>query len=199
VGSGIASTVSFDIGGMWRPQNILDGNFSVGVNISNLGPDISYIDQAQADPLPRNARLGFAYRIFQDDYNSLTVTTDMSKLLVNRKASLVEGDTTQAPVENDFIKSIEFSGGAEYWYGRPEDFMFAVRAGYFYEDPDYGARNFLTFGAGIKYDIYGFDFSYISTVGSNSDNHPLDGTLRFSLVINWNTVPEKGHGLPRGI
>ena len=197
VGTGVASTVSIDIGTMWRPQNFLDGNFSVGLNVSNLGPDISYIDQAQADPLPRNARLGLAYRVFADDYNSFTVTGDASKLLINRKSSLLGGDTTT--VSNDFSKSIEFSGGAEYLYGTPEDFMFAVRAGYFYEDPEYGNRNFMTFGAGIRYDIYGFDFSYISTVGSESENHPLDGTLRFSLIIGWGGVPEKGLGLPRGI
>jgi hypothetical protein len=201
-GSGVASTVSFDVATMWRPQGFLDGNFSVGANLSNIGPDISYIDQAQADPLPTNVRLGFAYRVFQDEYNSFTLTGDASKLLVYRKSSVIEGDTDTTDVvavSNDFMRSIEFSGGAEYWYGRPEDFMFAVRAGYFYEDPDFGARNFLTFGAGIKYDIYGFDFSYISTVGSNSENHPLDGTLRFSLVIGWDSAPETNHGLPRGI
>lgn len=201
VGSGVASTVSFDIATMWRPQNFLGGNFSLGLNVSNIGPDISYIDQAQADPLPTNTRLGFAYRVMQDEYNSLTVLGDVSKLLVNRKSSILDGDTTTttADVSNDFMKSLEFSAGAEYWYGIPEDFMFAVRAGYFYEDPDFGNRNFMTFGAGIRYDIYGFDFSYISTVGSESDNHPLDGTLRFSLVIGWDSVPEKNHGLPRGI
>jgi len=204
-GTGIASTVSFDIAGMWRPQGFLDGNFSFGANLSNIGPDISYIDQAQADPLPTNVRLGFAYRVFQDEYNSFTLTGDASKLLVNRKTGVLSGneadstEETPSDISNDFMKSIEFSGGAEYWYGIPEDFMFAVRAGYFYEDPDFGARNFMTFGAGIKYDIYGFDFSYISTVGSNSENHPLDGTLRFSLVIGWDAVAETKPGLPRGI
>ena len=198
-GKGVATTVSFDIGGMWRPMDFLDGDFSIGANISNIGPKISYIDQAQADPLPTNARLGFAYRVMQDEYNSFTVLADVSKLLVNRKSSIVSGDTTNSNVSNDFMKSLEFSGGAEYWYGIPSDFMFAVRAGYFYEDPDFGNRNFMTFGAGIRYEIYGFDFSYISTVGSVTGNHPLDGTLRFSLVIGWDSVPEKSYGLPRGI
>ena len=53
--------------------------------------------------------------------------------------------------------------------------------GYFYEHPEYGNRKFLTFGAGIRYDIYGFDFSYISA----ADNHPLSDTIRFSLLIAW--------------
>ncbi|VAX17490.1 hypothetical protein MNBD_IGNAVI01-1305 [hydrothermal vent metagenome] len=194
VGSGVATTVSFDVGGMWRPQNFLSGNFSIGANLSNVGPKISYIDQDQADPLPTNLRLGLAYRIFQDDYNSLTFTGDASKLLVSKRVS--ETDTVKAPSE---LKSIEYSAGVEYWYGRPEDFMFAVRGGYFYEDPDFGGRNFLTFGAGIRYDLYGFDFSYLSTVGANSENHPLDGTLRFSLLIEWGLAPRTPRGLPRGI
>lgn len=77
--------------------------------------------------------------------------------------------------------------------------MFAVRGGYFYEDPEFGNRNFMTFGAGIRYDLYGFDFSYISTVGSEAENHPLDGTLRFSLIIEWGLAPRNPTGLPRGI
>jgi hypothetical protein len=71
------------------------------------------------------------------------------------------------------------SGGAEYWYGAPR--LLALRIGYFYENPNYGNRKFLTFGAGIRYDIYGFDFSYISA----SDGHPLSDTIRFSLLIGW--------------
>ncbi len=57
----------------------------------------------------------------------------------------------------------------------------------------------MTFGAGIRYDLYGFDFSYISTVGSEAENHPLDGTLRFSLIIEWGLAPRNPTGLPRGI
>ena len=57
-----------------------------------------------------------------------------------------------------------------------------MRAGFFYEDPRAGNRKFMTFGAGIRYDIYGFDFAYISAF---EDQHPLGETLRFSLGINW--------------
>ena len=70
----------------------------------------------------------------------------------------------------------------EYWYGSPR--LLALRIGYFYENPKFGNRKFLTFGAGIRYDIYGFDFSYISA----SDGHPLSDTIRFSLLIGWGGV-----------
>jgi hypothetical protein len=66
----------------------------------------------------------------------------------------------------------------EYWYNK----LIALRMGYFYEDPNYGNRKFMTFGAGIRYDIYGFDFSYIS---ASDENSPLSDTLRFTLLIIW--------------
>ena len=84
--------------------------------------------------------------------------------------------------------------------GTPEDFMFALRTGFFHEDPSYGNRKFITFGAGIRYDIYGFDFGYITTdVFENKENHPLSETLRFTLLIGWGASPKVMHGFPRGI
>jgi hypothetical protein len=214
-GKGVATSVSFDVAGMWRPEHLLipftdediGTKFSVGANLSNLGPKIYYIDRAQADPIPTNFRLGFAYRIFEDEFNSLTYTLDFSKLLVSRDSTGASKEFYQAiftswadkPFSEE-IRDIVTSMGFEYWYGEPNDFLFALRAGYFYEDPSYGNRKFLTFGAGLRYDIYGFDFSYITTdVFKGGENHPLSNTLRFSVIIGWGSVPESGHGLPRGI
>lgn len=216
-GSGVATTVSFDIGAMWRPGKLvipftnadIGNKLSIGMNLSNLGPKIFYIDKDQADPIPTNFRLGFAYRIFSDEYNSLTYTLDFAKLLVNRDTSQnVKSDEfykavftswTEKPFK-DLMRSIQTSMGLEYWYGVPGDFRFAIRAGYFYEDPSYGNRKFVTLGAGIRYDIYGFDFSYLTTsVFKNRENHPLSDTLRFTVLIGWGAVPESTRGLPRGI
>jgi hypothetical protein len=214
-GKGVATSVSFDVGGMWRPTELvlpwidydMGNKFSIGANLSNLGPKIYYIDRAQADPIPTNFRLGFAYRIFEDEFNSLTYTLDFSKLLVSRDSSGNSKEFYQAiftawgdhPLREE-LRDIVTSMGFEYWYGQPGDFLFAIRTGYFYEDPSYGNRKFLTFGAGIRYDIYGFDFSYITTdVFPGGENHPLSNTLRFSVIIGWGGVTESGHGLPRGI
>jgi hypothetical protein len=226
-GSGVATSVSFDVGAMWRPTSFiiplidedLSNRFSIGMNLSNVGPKIFYIDKAQADPIPTNLRLGFATVLMKDEFNSLTWTLDFSKLLVNKltKEEIIGTDTvnvttvdpvyralfsswTNKPFKEE-IRDIVSSIGLEYWYGNMRDgFMFAVRGGFFYEDPSYGNRKFMTLGSGIRYDIYGFDFSYISTsIFKNGENHPLDNTLRFTLSIGWDSIAEQSTGLPRGI
>jgi len=227
-GKGVATSVSFDIGAMWRPKSLvlplidedIGDKLSIGVNLSNLGPKIFYIDRDQADPIPTNFRLGFAFNILKDEYNSLIGTLDFSKLLVSRtgtktKVVKIKGQDSTITISqsdefykaiftawgdkpfSEELRDIVTSGGLEYWYGNMnEGFMFALRAGYFYEDPSYGNRKFMTFGAGIRYDIYGFDFSYIS---SAEENHPLSDTLRFSVIIGWGAVADNTRGLPRGI
>ena len=213
-GSGVATSVSFDIASMWRPEKFvlplvdedIGGKFSIGFNLSNLGPKIYYIDKAQADPIPTNFRLGFAYKVIDDEFNSLIYTLDFSKLLVSRD-STGSDEFYQAIISawgdesfSNELRDIVTSMGLEYWYGTPGDFLFALRAGFFYEDPGYGNRKFATFGAGIRYDIYGFDFSYITTsVFEGGENHPLSDTLRFTVLIGWGAVPESTRGLPRGI
>jgi len=214
-GSGVATSVSFDIGAMWRPEilNIpfigdMGNRFSIGANLSNLGPKITYIDQAQSDPIPTNFRLGFATRIFEDEYNSLTYTLDFSKLLVSRVDSGKTKDEFYKAIftawaDQSFgeeLRDIVTSMGLEYWYGKPDEFMFALRTGFFYEDPSYGNRKFITLGAGIRYDMYGFDFSYITTdMFKDGENHPLSDTLRFTLLIGWGSTPSQTKGFPRGI
>lgn len=229
-GKGVATSVSFDIAGMWRPATLvlpfidddIGGKISIGANLSNLGPKISYIDRAQADPIPTQIRLGFAYQLFGDEFNSLMYTLDFSRLLIDKTPQRTiyneAGDSigvspstskefyqaiftswTDKPF-SEVLRSFVTSMGLEYWYGTPGDFLFALRTGFFYEDPGFGNRKFITFGAGIRYDIYGFDFSYISTdVFKGGENHPLSNTLRFSVIIGWGGVPQKTMGIPRGI
>ena len=49
-----------------------------------MGPNISYVDADQADPLPFQLRTGVAYDVVQSQFNTLTLTVDFAKLLVNR-------------------------------------------------------------------------------------------------------------------
>ena len=218
-GRGVATSVSFDVGGMWRPAKLIipftntdiGGKLSIGLNLSNLGPKMYYIDRAQADPIPTNFRLGFAYELFKDEYNSLVYTVDFNKLLVSQILNPDSTVTTRQFYQAIFsswtdrslsseFQTIQTSTGIEYWYGKPGDFLFAIRAGFFYEDPSNGNRKFITFGAGIRYDIYGFDFSYISTsVFPGGDTSPLANTLRFTLSVGWGGSATTYRGIPRGI
>ena len=199
-GTGTGISASFDLSGMWRPikgPKFLANKFSIGTNLSNLGPKISYVDAAQADPLPTQLRVGFAYDIIKSEFNNLTLTADFSKLLVNRTPSVVDdsGNVLVKGTVDPFYeaiftswkggisgiaKSIQSSIGAEYWYGSPR--LIALRGGFFYEDPSNGNRKFYTLGAGLRYDLYGFDFSYISII---EESHPLANTLRFGLLVNF--------------
>ena len=58
------------------------GVFNLGMNISNIGAKMSYTESADRDFIPANLRLGTAYELFVDEYNSLTFTVDANKLLV---------------------------------------------------------------------------------------------------------------------
>ena len=191
-GNGIAYDMSFDIATLYKPKSFyipftdvdLGDVFSVGANLSNLGPKVAYIDVAQADPLPTTLRLGFGITPLKDEFNSFEIALDFSRLLVETHGiqsdplpkSLITSWTE--PGFNNVLRSVQTSVGCEYWYNK----LIALRMGYFYEDPGYGDRNFMTFGAGIRYDIYGFDFSYDSASDANS---PLSDTLRFTLLIIW--------------
>lgn len=183
---GIGRSVSFDVSAMWRPDTTyieeLANRLAVGAVISNIGPKVRYIDVAQADPLPTQLRLGASYKLLVDEYNDLAIQADVAKLLVHRdSASGIADNLPKAFItawKGSLGSSLQFSAGLEYWY----DKLLALRAGYYAEGEKAGDRKYMTFGAGLRYDAYQFDFSYINTFEAN---HPLANTLRFSLGIKW--------------
>lgn len=72
------------------------------------------------------------------------------------------------------LNEINIGTGLEYWYND----IFALRGGYFYENISKGGRQFFTVGVGFKYNIFGFDFSYLAAL---KRNNPLANTMRFTL------------------
>lgn len=81
------------------------------------------------------------------------------------------------------MREINWGVGLEYWY----DELFALRAGYFWEHELKGNRKFFTVGAGIRYNVFGLDFSYLipAYFGNSAQQSPLQNTLRFSLILNF--------------
>lgn len=193
-GRGVATGFSFDVGILYRPDVFiipfthldLGNSLSLGATITNIGPKLTYIDKDQADPLPMYLRLGFAYKLLQSEFNNMTFTTEVSRLLVSRYGETSDEfykaffTTWMYRSFDEQIRRFDLGLGLEYWYGSPK--LIGLRMGYFYEDPREGNRKFLTFGAGIRYDLYEFDFGYISAF---EEQHPLGETLRLTLSIGW--------------
>ncbi len=205
IDSGTASTLAGDLSVLYRTQPFSLGGseatFSTGANLANMGGRMKYNKVKQA--LPMNLRLGYALTVDFDEYNSLTFANDFNKELVNQDRRIENGDTSyvadpfyealfsswgsargeQGPGEEgaaslSLVEQFTFGAGVEYWYSD----LFALRTGYFYEDPDNGNREFLNFGAGLRYNIVGVDISYIYTL---EEDNPLANTLRFSLLFEF--------------
>ena len=189
------------------------GEFALGVSLSNLGNKVTYTQNEIRDFIPTNLGIGSSLKMNFDEFNSLTFLLDINKLLIptpipatifdengdiienpdwNTDGSLyadyrekslfsgVFGSFTDAPGGfSEELKEFTISIGAEYWY----DDQFAVRTGYYYENPLKGDRQFLTVGLGLKYNVFGFDLSYL--VPTNNRRNPLDNTLRFSLQFDF--------------
>lgn len=184
-----------------------DARLNLGMNISNIGNKMRYTNSDKRDFIPTNLKLGAAYSVKPDAHNELTVTLDFNKLLVPTPPRYsIKGDTIQlgkdpnvgtatgiiqsfydAPgdVDNEGnpipgsafkeeLREINIGGGIEYCYAN----VFAVRAGYFYENYTKGNRQFITMGVGLKYEVLTIDVSYLI---STTQQNPLANTLRFTL------------------
>ena len=62
----------------------LDDKFNFGFSISNIGPEIDFVDVDQADPSPTNMRLGIFAQLYNDGFNKVNFLFDANKLLVTR-------------------------------------------------------------------------------------------------------------------
>lgn len=197
-----------------------------GAAVTNIGNKMRYTNTARRDFIPTNLRVGYALTLNMDEHNSLTLTTDFNKLLVptppkykNNSDSIVSGmdpnvGTAQGIVQSFYdapgqidqvtgeviggskfreeLREINIGGGLEYWYAE----QFAVRTGYFYEHITKGNRQFITLGAGLKYEVLTIDISYLI---STTQQNPLANTLRFSLRFSLNKKDQKsGEDAPAG-
>src|SRR5690625_7315471 len=74
------------------------------------------------------------------------------------------------------MKEFTWGVSAEYSYNE----VLFIRGGYFHESPLKGDRQHLTIGAGLKYNAFGLDFSYL--IPTSKTNNALENTLRFGLT-----------------
>jgi hypothetical protein len=158
-GSGTATGFAVDLGLLYH----MSSRLTLGTAVTNLGPEMTYIDAAQSDDLPRNLAIGFAYKLLRSDYTSFIVTAEINKLLVGLNRS----------PKVELAESI-LNTGAEFTYAN----LFSARLGYIYDKE--GAIKTPTLGFGLSPFTWGeFDFAYIPS----QKDFSLANTLRVSLRI----------------
>ncbi|RPG94600.1 MAG: type IX secretion system outer membrane channel protein PorV [Candidatus Pelagibacter sp. TMED253] len=203
----------------------IDGRIRGGAIIQNLGPKIKYDESGSETFIPTNLKLGGGFDFLLDQYNTVSVTAEVSKMLVptppilgreynysdinengvyddgvDELGELVSTDNiiyqgqstdvdfmsgifqsfSDAPGGfNEELKEFTWALGAEYKY----DDSFALRAGYFNESEEKGARKFLALGAGFKFSGTKVDLSYLFSASKVPS--PLENTLRFSLTFDF--------------
>ncbi len=182
-----------------------DGELAFGLAFTNIGSKMSYSDAQTSDFIPMNMRLGTAATIKLDEYNKITATIDLNKLLVptppvyDSTRQIIAGKDPNVAVPVAIFQSfadapggfkeelheITYSYGIEYWYNN----QFAIRGGYFHENETKGNRKYFTAGAGFRLKVFTLDFSYLMPMTSN---HPLARTLRFSLSFDFNSLRNAG-------
>ena len=190
--------------------NVFNGRWRAGFNIQNLGPKISYDnDNLNNNFLPANLKIGTGFDFILDDYNKVSLNVEFNKLLVPTPQTVTDLNDDGVIDSKDYaiantnyrtigwtsgvfksfgdapdgfseeLKEVTYAVGAEYLY---QD-SFAMRLGYFHESPLKGARQFLSLGAGFKYNVVKVDVSYLFS--ASKVKNPLENTLRFSLTFNF--------------
>ncbi len=209
------NAIAVDLNGFYKkPIKVGEkpADYMFGFNIQNIGNKVSYSESADRDFIPMNLKIGTGINFEIDEFNEFGMYMDVNKLLVptppayKEEGSGIAEDangnyiiesgmdpnvsTVQGIIQSFYdapggmteeFNEINWSLGAEYWY----DKQLALRLGYFYENPNKGNRNHMTFGLGLKYQIFNLDFSYL--VPFNQRN-PLENTLRFTISFDFADV-----------
>ncbi|MEG1617597.1 MAG: type IX secretion system outer membrane channel protein PorV [Bacteroidales bacterium] len=196
--------------------------WSFGYNISNVGSKVSYDGGATSAFLPTNLKVGTTLLFPLDDYNRMSVSLDLNKLLVptrplagqyvNEDGSYNEAEYQDA-LERYYATS-SISGIFKSFSDAPGGFeeelkeinisigaeysyndQFFVRGGYFHESQNKGNRKYFTMGAGFALNVFRLDAAYVISTAQSS---PLDQTLRFTLSFDMDGLRDMvGYGRRR--
>jgi hypothetical protein len=147
--SGVGTTFGLDLAGLYR---IPAAHFNIGVNVQNLGPSVTFINEDQASPLSRNIKAGVAWTPYQDKQFAVHLVEDFNQSLVT----------------NSFRT---YNHGMEVAYQN----QFAGRVGW-YADPE-GQISGFTYGFGAAWNSVNLDFGGIPQAKDSG----LDDVFKITL------------------
>ena len=203
------SAFAADIAGYYNNYVMMGSReclLGIGFNINNIGSKINY-GEDYSYFIPTNLRIGASYMIPLNEYNRVSFSADINKLLVPSLPLQKEDETNedyQARLQEEYydmsaikgmfksfgdsekgfkgeMEEIQWSIGAEYVYNE----KFTLRAGYHHESASQGNRKYFTAGAGFRMNVLSIDAGYVI---ATSPSNPLDQTLRVSLAFDFDGI-----------
>lgn len=158
-GGGTGTSWALDLSVFYKTH--IDG-LNIGASLQNIGPNISYLESGESDPLPRTLRLGVAYSPIRTKTNKLTITSEFTKILVGMSRD----------IKNEW-KDTWKAIGVEYTLSE----FLSLRGGYFWDT--LGERVGPTFGGGIRFANFEID------IGVDSEIYDFPtSNYRFSLYYS---------------
>jgi hypothetical protein len=163
--------------------------WTAGVSLSNLGSKIGYTNDANSkDFLPANFGIGAAYTEVWNDDNKMTFALQVDKLLVPKTPLSQE----EMPAYRDKSvvagwfdsfdnNALQLAFGTEYIF---KDQLY-LRLGYNSKSYSYGNWQYVTAGAGVRFNMAMVNFSYLVPTGDKVNRNPLGNTVRLGIVFGW--------------
>jgi hypothetical protein len=195
------NSVAADLSAFYQLKN----GWNFGAALTNLGSKINY--GGTSSFIPATFAIGTAYSKSINQDHKLSFGLDITKLMVPTPPEATD-EVAVAKYESkgvvgswfssfgdapggfsEELKEFQVGLGTEYTYKQ----QFSVRAGYFTENKLKGNRNYFTAGAGVKYDMFGLNLSYLVPTGNNANNSALRNTFRVSVLFDFKKAKADGN------
>ena len=189
-----------------------------GINASNIGSKISYDEGNTSEFLPTNLRLGASLLVPIDEYNTISFSADVNKLMVPTRPTMEQYITETGAAEDDYSGYTSWLMDEGYYNLSPISGIFKS----FHDAPGGGKEELqeISWSAGLEYSYdnkfflragyhyehpnkgnrkyytvgAGFKMSVFSIdagyVISASQSNPLDQTLRLSLAFDMDGIAD---------
>jgi len=146
---GVGSTFGLDLASLYR---IPSARLSFGLNVQNLGPSVTFINEDQASPLSRNLKVGTAWEAYSKGPVGALLVVDFNQSLVTNKFRTYDYGAE--------LKIADQISGRIGWYSDP-----------------LGDISDLTYGIGINWRSLALDFGGIP----QAKNSGLDYVKKITL------------------
>jgi len=180
---GAGSSFAVDFGFLYREHGVIPwlggtDQLNVAVVLTNVGPDIAFIDEGQSSPLGHILKLGIMYEPYRGETTAFRVTYDLNQpMIISEDIGFFDRLVDiKKPLFGSREQPIQNLGG-EFAYTQG-NILAAARFGYVY-DPE-GTIEDWTFGIGVGLGQFGIDWAMVPQARSLEENvHKFSINVKF--------------------